>query len=168
MQIHIFSLWKCGNRMLFFLNSELLSISVWSDLQWMFLFISLNDKAVFAEAQALLVGYKEADGDRAFYRTRLNWLWFQAFCFSGEINLNCLVSGSFSLCSQGFLGREGPYRRRVDVNLFSTFKVNWSVVKAIWTSEHWKYFRLAFYLTFFFYAASLKWNKSSKGDVKWM
>lgn len=117
-----------------------------SNLQWMYIFISLNDKAVFAQAQALLVGYKGTDGDRAFYRTRLNWLWFQAVCFSNEINMNGLFGGSFSLCSQGFPRREGPYWKHVDVNLFSRFKVNWGVVKAVCTSGHWKYFQLVFYL----------------------
>lgn len=118
-------------------------------LQWMYLFISLNDKAVFARAQALLVGYKGADGDLAFYRTRLNWLWFQAFCFSNEMNLNCLfgVFLFFLTLYPGLSWRESPYRRHVDVNLFSRFKVNWGVVKAVWTSGHWKYFQLAFYLT---------------------
>lgn len=53
----------------------------------------------------------------------------------------------FSLCTKGFPGKESPYRRHIDVNLFSRFKVNWGVVKAVWTSGHWKYFQLAFYLT---------------------
>lgn len=71
-------------------------------------------QSCFAQAQTLLVGYKGADGDQAFYRAGLNWLWFQALCFSREMNLNCLFGGSFALCTLGFPGREGLYHRRVD------------------------------------------------------